>query len=106
MTLGVLSTLEEQLQLLSCADKLHTDARQSSPRVKSLERQVAGHPARSASARSYMLRVEESVEFTQRPVADDQSALLAVGGEHDEYPVTLVSRGSGVVFWRRGFTLS
>lgn len=54
-------------------------------RVQLLAPEVPAHSPELASGHGDMNRSKESVEVAQRQLADAQSPLLAVEGEHDNY---------------------
>lgn len=84
-----LNTLNDHRQHLSCVDGLCVDALDLAARMQLLGRLVLPYSAELALVRSNIARLEKSVEVHQRPLAESQSSLLAVEGDHDEYPSRL-----------------
>lgn len=76
-----LNTVDEQHQLLPCAERLHADACKSAARVQSLECKVPARPADSAPTRSDMPRLKESVQVGQRQLPYSQLPFRAMGPE-------------------------
>lgn len=71
MALRDLNTPTEQGALLSCVDRIHSQAQNSCICLQSLQSPVAVHPAKLASWRDDMTRLEKSVTVTQRQLLDD-----------------------------------